>query len=176
MLPDRLNDPLPLGENFLIAEPENGPIEAFQFHLSEMVSQDDVIAVVNPAVDLEDEPEPVAGEVGEVSADGVLPPELMTVDPGTAKAFPQPALRQPGGLPLAARKSCAPSSHDTIMDCLSAGSKGVQLTPNAGRRPTPFRLADRFAPGGSSPLPAGEGNYTGGCGGAVMTSTLSFSR
>ena len=88
VLPDRLGDPIRPGENFLIAEPENGPAEAFQFHLSEMVSQDDVIAVVNPAVDLEDQSEPVAGEVGEIPADRVLAAEAMAVDPGAAKPLP----------------------------------------------------------------------------------------
>ena len=33
----------------------------------------------------------------------------------------------------------------------------TRLAPPSTDRPTPFRLADRFAPGGSNPLPSGEG-------------------
>ena len=88
MLPYRGNDPVRAGQRLLIAETENGPAEAFQFHLSEMVSQDDVIPFVNAAVDLEDQPEPVTGEVGEIRADGVLAAEAVSVDLGTAKPLP----------------------------------------------------------------------------------------
>lgn len=88
VLPDRLDDPLRPGENILIAEPEDGPAEAFQVLLSEMVAQDDVIPVVNPAVDLEDQPEAVAGEVGEVAADRVLAAKAMAVEAGFAESLP----------------------------------------------------------------------------------------
>jgi hypothetical protein len=115
---DRRRDSFGLGENFLISEPENRPAERLQFHLSEMISQDDVIAVVDSAVDFEDQPEAVAGEVGEVRADGMLAAETMAVDPGAAKSFPQSALRQTGGLALVSCESRALASHGAIMDYL----------------------------------------------------------
>ena len=88
VFPYRGNDPVRAGQGLLIAEPENGPAEAFQFHLSEMVSQDDVIPFVNASVDLENQPEPVTGEVGEVAADRVLAAEAVPVDLRAAEALP----------------------------------------------------------------------------------------
>ena len=88
MLAYRGDDPFGPGEHFFIAEPENGPAVAFQFHLSEVVSQDDVIPRVDTAVYLNDQPETVAGEVGEVAAYGMLAAETMAVDPGAAKPLP----------------------------------------------------------------------------------------
>ena len=88
MLAYRGDDPVGPGERLFIAEPENGPAEALQFNLSQMISQHDVIQIVNPAVDLEDQPETVAGEIGEVPADRVLTAEAMSVDPGAAKPLP----------------------------------------------------------------------------------------
>ena len=114
----RGNDPVGAGQGLFIAETENGPAEAFQFQLSEMVPQNDVIPLVNAAVDLEDQPEPVAGEVGEVPADGVLAAEAVSVDPSAAKPLPQAALGQTGGLTLIARESCSLASHYTIITCL----------------------------------------------------------
>ncbi|PZN97034.1 MAG: tRNA lysidine(34) synthetase TilS [Alphaproteobacteria bacterium] len=43
-----------------------------------------------------------------------------------------------------------PSAQAAVPNCDTA-------SPTAGVRPSPFRLADRYAPGGSSPLPSGEG-------------------
>ena len=88
MLPDRINNPFGPGERHFIAEPENGPAEVFQVHLSEMISQDDIIPIVNPTVDLQDQPEPVAGEVGEVAADRVLATEAVPIDLRAAKPLP----------------------------------------------------------------------------------------
>jgi hypothetical protein len=88
MLAYRGDDPFGPGERLFIPEPEDGPAQIFQFHLSEVVSQDDVIPIVNPAVDLEDQPEAIAGEVGDVGADGVLTAKAMAVDPRAAKPLP----------------------------------------------------------------------------------------
>ncbi len=88
MLAYRGDDPFGFGERLFIAEPENGPAEGLKLHLSEMVSQHDVIPFVDAAVDLEDQPEPVAGEVGEIPADRVLAAEAVSVDLRAAKALP----------------------------------------------------------------------------------------
>ena len=118
MLAYRGDDPFRPRENLFIAEPENGPAEAFQFHLSEVISQDNVIKVMDAAVDLEDQPEAVAGEVGEVPADGVLAAEAVAVDLRATKALPQAVLGQSGGLALIARESCSSAGHDAIVTCL----------------------------------------------------------
>ena len=119
MLAYRGDDPFGLGERLFIAEPENGPSEGFQLYLSQVVSQHDVIPLVDTAVDLQDEPKPVAGEVSEVPADRMLATEAVSVDPCTAKPLPQAALRQTGGLALSARESCALTSHNAIIDYLT---------------------------------------------------------
>ena len=88
MLPDRINDPFGPGERHFIAEPENRPADAFQFRLPEVVPQDDIIPIVNPAIDLHDQPQPVAGEVGEVAVDRVLATEAVSIDLRAAKPLP----------------------------------------------------------------------------------------
>ncbi len=88
MLPYRGDNPFGLGQGLFIAEPENRPAETFQLRLPEVIPQNDVVPFVNTAVDLEYQPEPVAGEIGEVAADGVLAAEAVAVDPGAAKTLP----------------------------------------------------------------------------------------
>ncbi len=117
VLPDLLDDPLRLGENLLISESENAPAESLQLGLPKIVPQHDIIPFVDATVDFEDQPQPIACEVSEVSADRVLATEPVSVDLCAAKPLPQAALRQTGGLPLIARESCSPPSHDTIIAC-----------------------------------------------------------
>lgn len=124
MVVDRGDDPLRLGENLLISESENGPAESLQLGLPQMVSQHDVIPVVDPAVDLEDEPEAIAGEVGDVGANGVLAAEFVAVDPACPQAVPQAALSQSGVLTLSARESCSTVGHIAIYGRFSIPSKG----------------------------------------------------
>jgi hypothetical protein len=113
----RRHDPFGVGESFVVRESENGPAESFQLGLPEMVAQHDIVAVVDAAVDLEDQPEPIAREVREVSSDGVLASKPVAIDPGAAQAGPQAALRQTGGLALIARKSCSAASHGALIGC-----------------------------------------------------------
>ena len=103
MVAYRGDDPFGPGERLFIAEPENGPAEAFQLGLPKMVSQHHIIPYVNAAVDLEDQPELVAGEIGEEATDRVLTTEPVAVDLSATKPLPQPALRQTGGPTLIAR-------------------------------------------------------------------------
>ena len=116
VLPDLLDDPLRLGENLLISESENGPAESLQLGLPKMVPQDDIIPFVNAAVDLHDQPQPIAGEVGEVSADRVLAAEAVAVDLPAAEPLPKSTLRQTSGLTLRTRESCSMAGHDTTID------------------------------------------------------------
>ena len=111
------DDPFGRGERLFIAETQYRPAEAFQLGLPKMVPQHDVIPFVDAPVDFEDQPQPIAGEVSEVSADRVLAPEPVSVDLCAAKPLPQAALRQTGGLPLIARESCSVPRHDTIIAC-----------------------------------------------------------
>jgi hypothetical protein len=82
------DDPFGLGERLFITETQHRPAEAFQPGLPQMVSQQDVIPRMDAPVDFEDQPEAVAGEVGEVSADRVLAAEPVSVDPCAAKSLP----------------------------------------------------------------------------------------
>ena len=88
MLAYGVGNPFGRRERFLIAESQDGPAEAFQFSLPKMVSEQDIIPFVNPSIYLQDEPESVAGEVGEVAADRVLAAEAVAVDLPAAEPLP----------------------------------------------------------------------------------------
>jgi hypothetical protein len=88
MLTYRVDDPVGLGQGLFIAESENGPAEAFQLYLAQVISEYDVIPLMDTAVDLQDEPDSIAGEIGEIPADRMLSAEPVTVDPGAAKTLP----------------------------------------------------------------------------------------
>ena len=110
------DDPFGPGERLFIAETQYRPAEAFQLGLPKMVPQHDVIPFVNATVDFEDQPQPIAGEIGEVSTDRVLAAEPVSIDLCAAKPLPQTALRQTGSLPLITRESCSAPSHDTLIE------------------------------------------------------------
>ena len=136
------NDPFGRGERLFIAETQYRPAEAFQLGLPKMVPQHDFIPFVHATVDFEDQPQPIAGEVSEVSADRVLATEPVSVDLCAAKPLPQAALRQTGGLPLIARESCSVPRHKTTIACfsrrispLSQWEKAQNLKPAAGAGP-----------------------------------------
>ena len=67
--------------------------------------------MVDPAVDLEDQPKAVTGEVGEVGPDGMLSSKPVAVDPPLSQASPQSLFSQARALALRARKSCAATGH-----------------------------------------------------------------
>ena len=140
MLSDGRQYAFGMGENIVIAETQHRPAEGLQLDLSEVVSQYNVIPFVDAAVDFQDQPEPIAGEVSEVLSDRMLAAELVSVDLCAAKPLPQAALRQTSDLPLIARKSCAPASHDAIIASVSAGEKGCGLRRMPAGDPHPFAL------------------------------------
>ena len=53
MLTYRVDDPVGLGQGLFIAESENGPAEAFQLYLAQVISEYDVIPLMDTAVDLQ---------------------------------------------------------------------------------------------------------------------------
>ena len=146
MIPDRRDDAIGPGESLRVGETENGPAEGFQLRLSQVIPQDDVVPLVNAAVDLDDQPETVAGEVGEVFPDGVLATEAVSVDLAGTKPIPQPTLGQTGGLTLMARESCAPAGHNPIYGARTDGSKSLGLRRMFDSRPTPFRARTTAVP------------------------------
>tara|TARA_R110002124_G_scaffold65499_2_gene179101 strand:- start:11147 stop:11470 length:324 start_codon:yes stop_codon:yes gene_type:complete len=107
MIPDRGDDAIRPGKSLVVGETEHGPAKGFQLHLPQVIFQNHVGTLVNAAVDLEDQPEAVTGEVGDIFSDGMLATETVTVDLARTKAVPQVPLRQAGGLTLVARKGCA---------------------------------------------------------------------
>tara|TARA_R110002124_G_scaffold70357_5_gene189002 strand:- start:4813 stop:5199 length:387 start_codon:yes stop_codon:yes gene_type:complete len=127
MIPDRRDDAIGPGESLLVGETEHNPTEGFQLRLSQVVFPGNVVTLVNAAVDLKDQPETVAGEVGEIFSDGVLATEAVAVDLAGAQAVPQPTLGQTGSLPLIARKSCALPGHNTIYGAGPDGRKSRGL-------------------------------------------------
>ena len=88
MLTYRVDDPVGLGQGLFIAESENGPAEAFQLYLAQVISEYDVIPLMDTAVDLQDEPDSIAGEIGEIPADRMLSAKLQTRQPLVAQSDP----------------------------------------------------------------------------------------
>ena len=146
MIPDRRNNAIGPGERLLVVETEHGPAESFQLHLSQVIIQLNVVPLVNAAVDLDDQPETVAGEVSEVFPDGVLATEAVSVDLAGTKPIPQPTLGQTGRLPLIARESCALPGHNPIYGARTDGSKSLGLRRMFDSRPTPFRARTTAVP------------------------------
>ena len=149
MIPDRRNDVVGPGERRVVGETEHGPAEGFQFHLPQMVPQDNVVPPVNTAVNLDDQPETVAGEVSEIFPDGVLATEAVTVDLACAKPIPQPTLDQTGSLPLMTRESCALPGHSITYGAGTDGRKSRGFVDPRHPTPLPQPL-----------LPLGEGPST----------------
>ena len=81
-------------ENLGVREAEHGPAESFQPGLSQMIPENDLVEPMDPAVDLDDEPQAITGEIGEVATDWMLSAKPVAVDLGLAQAGPQALLRQ----------------------------------------------------------------------------------
>ena len=111
MLADRDCNPFRLAQDFGVGESDNGPAERFQFGLPDKIPQDDVVPLMDTSVHLKDQSQSLAGEVGEVSADRVLPSEFVSVDLRAPKALPQAALGQASRPALTSRKGCPVASH-----------------------------------------------------------------
>ena len=92
MSADGVGDQLGLGQRLIIGEPQYGPAERFERLLSFNITQGDVFACVNSAVDLDDELQVVAGEVDAVRTDGMLAAEFAAVDPARTEKGPDPVL------------------------------------------------------------------------------------
>ena len=75
-------------EDLDIGEPKDRPAQTLQLGLSQMIPQNHLVETVDPAVDLHDEPQAIAGEVGDVAADRMLSAEPVSVDPSRPQPFP----------------------------------------------------------------------------------------
>ena len=104
MPPDCFHQPLRLQQSLVIAEPQHRPAEPFKAPPAFGVPPLHLVQLVDSAVDLDHQPQSVAGEVGVEWPDGVFPAELVTVNPTSPQTFPDAVHRQPRGL---AQGSCA---------------------------------------------------------------------
>ena len=102
-------------QHLLIGEAQNGPAEVFDRLLAVMVVEDHVIAGVDAAVDLDDQTEALAGEVGVEAADGMLAAEFVTVDAAGAQVGPDAALGEAGCLAQTACIGGSAGSHGRTM-------------------------------------------------------------
>ena len=100
-----------MSQDLLVGEAEDGPSHGFQLRLTEVVPENDLVQPMDPAIDLKDQPQPIAGEIGEEAADRMLSAKPVAVDPAVPNASPEAAFRQARALALSARKSCAATGH-----------------------------------------------------------------
>lgn len=73
----------------IIGEPQDGPAEALDLLLAMIVIQLPFVPLMNPAVQLDDELQGHAGEVGEIAIDGVLAAEAKAVEAAGAQILPE---------------------------------------------------------------------------------------
>jgi len=66
--------------DFGVREADDCPAHAFQFDLTEMVPEDDLVEPMDPAIDLHDEPQANTGEISEMAAHRVLSAKPVAVD------------------------------------------------------------------------------------------------
>ena len=159
MIPDRRDDAIRPGKSLVVGETENGPAKGFQLHLSQVIFQNHVGTLVNAAIDLEDQPEAVTGEVGEIFSDGMLATEAVTVDLARTKAVPQVPLRQAGDLTLIAPKGCTRIGHNPVYGAGPDGSKsgGLRRRPHPTHTLSPCRSLRSLR---LKPSPNGRGIVT----------------
>ena len=92
MVPDCSENGRKCADNLGIWEPDERPAKALDCLLPVIVVKLPVFLVVNTAIELDDEFEGNAGEVGEVAINGMLATEAEAVEPGGAQVLPQGGL------------------------------------------------------------------------------------
>jgi len=92
--------------------------------LSQMIAGHDLIPIMDTAVDLDHQPQTIAGEIRDISINRMLATELVAVDPSAPQQRPYALLGKAGLLSKRAGEDSAFHSY--------------------GRRPSPFRAANRL--------------------------------
>ena len=98
MIADRIGDLMRFTQGQRISEPYDYPSQRFDVLLAIMVVQHHLIALMDPAIQFDDQPQRLAGEVGVVAINRMLPTELEPVAPPAAQERPDASFRQTGRL------------------------------------------------------------------------------
>lgn len=122
-LADRIIDPPGLSQRDLVGEADHGPAQRLDLRLAKVIAQDDIVAVMHAAVDLDDQPQLHAGEVNRPAPDVMLPTDLEPVDGAAAQPRPDPLFSEAGGL-----TQIAGAGHDVRLHCSPTAGK-PNLTP-----------------------------------------------
>jgi hypothetical protein len=89
-----------VGQGFGVGEADDGPAQRLDRLLAVVIVQHDIVALMHPAVDLDDQPQRHAGEIHHMSADRMLATHLPAVDGAALQPRPYPLLGQPADLAL----------------------------------------------------------------------------
>lgn len=103
MVTNRIQNPMRFAQRLHIGEPHDGPPQSLDIHLSVMVVQHDLVALMNATVQFDHQPQGFTGEVGIASAYRMLTAELQPVASAIAQKSPDSALRQTRGFPQPSR-------------------------------------------------------------------------
>ena len=98
MPPDRFHQLFRCLQHLVVREAQHGPAQGFKRRLPQSVAFDHIFEQMHRSIDLNYEPQGVTGEIGIVGSDGVLTPELVTVELAAAQPGPDAVLGEPGGL------------------------------------------------------------------------------
>jgi len=86
--PDCFNQELRRLKDLIVRPPDHGPAERLKRLLPFDIARRYLVQPMHPAVDLDDQTQPVASEVCVVRPDGMLTAELVSVDLATAQKRP----------------------------------------------------------------------------------------
>ena len=100
VISDRVGDPTGKLKRIRVREPHHSPPQPLQLHLPQMIPEHDIVPTVDTAVDLDDQPQPFAGEVREIRPEWMLSPKPVPIDFSAPQLFPDTTLREPRALPL----------------------------------------------------------------------------
>jgi hypothetical protein len=76
-----------------IPKPQNKPTQSFDLLLSNIVVQLNIVLIMDPAVQFDDEPYGLTGEIREIATDRMLSAKLQPVQPAATQRLPKHLLR-----------------------------------------------------------------------------------
>ena len=108
---DGPDNPLRMVHDLGVNKADDGPVHGFQVRLTEVISQNNIVETMDPAVNLDDEPEAITGEICEVAPDRMLSAKPVAVDLPAPKKLPDAAFGQSCLSALGAGENRAGAGH-----------------------------------------------------------------
>ena len=87
---DRIVDAPGLGQRDVVGEPDHRPAQRLDPGLAQVIPKHDVITIMHPAVDLDDQTQRHTGEIDDPGADFMLTPDLDPIDGAAPQTRPYP--------------------------------------------------------------------------------------